>query len=307
MNSVEFIVKQELVLDGRFEKSELLSNQQETLKSKGSSETYTQSSLLAKKQTEDSANPTHKKSYDQKLIEWFVGFAEGNGSFVTNTNSNRVSFIITQKDPKVLYYIKKELGYGRVYYCKDTYYRYIVSDSKNIQYLIKLFSGRLILSKTIKRFEEWVKAYALYYKCPQQIIQKYENKISMKSAWLSGFIDAEGCFSAIQRSNKTNFRMRFTIKQKAEFEVFKQLTQLGEDNVKLGHIKQIQDIVIFTIDSNKSLKYLINYLENNTLHSNKNIAYKKWLKLYRVLEDGGRGKDYETIKRMAQSIDSGGE
>jgi hypothetical protein len=101
--------------------------------------------------------------------------------------------------------------------------------------------------------------------------------------------------------------MRFTIKQKAEFEVFKQLTQLGEDNVKLGHIKQIQDIVIFTIDSNKSLKYLINYLENNTLHSNKNIAYKKWLKLYRVLEDGGRGKDYETIKRMAQSIDSGGE
>ena len=44
------------------------------------------------------------------------------------------------------------------------------------------------------------------------------------------------------------------------------------------------------------------YLESFPLHSNKGVAYNKWLKLLRVVEDGGRGKDYETIKKMAQNI-----
>jgi len=51
--------------------------------------------------------PQHIKSYDPKFINWFVGFTEGDGSFVVDNNTNRISFIITQKDPKVLYYIKK--------------------------------------------------------------------------------------------------------------------------------------------------------------------------------------------------------
>jgi hypothetical protein len=56
------------------------------------------------------------------------------------------------------------------------------------------------------------------------------------------------------------------------------------------------------MDTLKSLKYLISYLKQFPLKSNKNIAYNKWLKLYRVVEEGGRGKSYEEIKLMAQNI-----
>jgi hypothetical protein len=50
------------------------------------------------------------------------------------------------------------------------------------------------------------------------------------------------------------------------------------------------------------LKYLMKYLSEYPLRSNKRIAYEKWKKLYRVIEEGGRGKDYEQIKTMAQNI-----
>jgi len=39
---------------------------------------------------------------------------EGRGEFEVREETARVSIRITQKDPKVLYYIKKELGYGNV-------------------------------------------------------------------------------------------------------------------------------------------------------------------------------------------------
>ena len=63
-----------------------------------------------------------------------------------------MSFIITQKDPKVLYYVKKNLGYGKVYLCGDKYYRYVVSNREGIARLIKTFSGRLRLNKTNERY-----------------------------------------------------------------------------------------------------------------------------------------------------------
>lgn len=143
----------------RVEKSGPLFNQQETTIRKeskeGSSETYTQSSLSVqeKEPAEDSARPSHKKPYTPEFIDWFVGFTEGDGSFVVNNETQRVTYMITQKDPKVLYFIKKELGYGRVYECKDTKYRYTVTSQEQIGYLIKLFIGQLRLEKTNKRFE----------------------------------------------------------------------------------------------------------------------------------------------------------
>ena len=80
-----------------------------------------------------------------------VGFTEGDGSFVVD--EKRVSFTITQKDRRVLDYIRTNLGYGVVYECADTYYRYIVSKKENIGKLIELYDGQLQLKKTKIRYE----------------------------------------------------------------------------------------------------------------------------------------------------------
>ena len=97
--------------------------------------------------------------------------------------------------------------------------------------------------------------------------------------------------------------MRFTLKQKGEYEKLQELLKFG-GHKKWGSLSKPnqKQISVLQVDSQITLRYLISYLENFPLHSIKNIAYVKWLKLFRVIEDGGRGKDYETIKQMARSI-----
>lgn len=296
-----------------FEKFDFLSNQQETFFKKGSSETYTQS-LSYFFNTVDSANnrnpdnflmhPKHIKFYSNDFIDWFVGFSEGDGSFI-RWKSNKISFAITQKDAKVLYFIKKNLGFGTVYLCKDGYYRYIVSNQKNLLYLINIFNqGNLILFKTYKRFKEWLSSYSLYYRLEPIAIVPQKNFISFSNAWLSGFIDAEGCFNAVKRAGRTTYRMRFSLKQKAEFNVFQQFKGLW-GSIKIDILLK-NDVVILSLDTLKSLEILIQYLTKYPLRSNKNISFSRWLRLFRVIKDGGRGKSYEEIKEMAQNINKFG-
>lgn len=295
----------------RFVQSVLLSNQQETylvLTKQGSSETYTQCSTspIHGSTFNSATHPAHKKPYDPHWIEWFIGFSEGDGSFARDSGTNRVSFVITQKDPQVLYKIKKTLGFGKVYLHGDGYYRYVVSCQQNLLYLIHIFSGQLILQKTNSRFLSWVECFNLYYKLSSPILvkEKPDNlTINTDSAWFAGFIDAEGCFSAVQRSNRSSFRMRFSIKQKGEFAVLQQLLGLfGQTRPRWGRLTLRGDIAIYELDSQIQLKPLIAYLNKHKLQSIKHVAFCKWLKLYNVIDDGGRGKDYDTIRNMAQGI-----
>ena len=48
--------------------------------------------------------PQHIKQIDRNFLEWFIGFSEGDGSFVVT--NNRCYFFINQKDIKLLYKIK---------------------------------------------------------------------------------------------------------------------------------------------------------------------------------------------------------
>lgn len=303
INSIVSIIQNVAGTIGKFE---FFSNQQETIYFIGSSETYTQSSPLDK--TMDSAKsftPSHKKTLSDGFIAWFLGFVEGGGSFSVDANTNRVLFTITQKDPKVLYYIRDNLGFGVVYLCADSYYRFIVSNKVYLNYLINLFNFTgFRLKKVNKRFISWVENYNLYYKVNTPILAQIR-PITLENAWLSGLIDAEGSFTATQRSGRSTFRMRFSLKQKDEYDTFTQFIDLFLP-MKIDLLKR-KDIVIWSMDTLKSLKLLINYLNQNPLKSNKNIAYSKWLVLYRVVEDGGRGKSYEQIKQMAQNINKFGD
>ena len=55
--------------------------------------------------------PEHIPNVDKSFLEWFIGFTEGDGSF----DQSKLAFIINQKDPKLLFKIKKKLGFGSVY------------------------------------------------------------------------------------------------------------------------------------------------------------------------------------------------
>ena len=85
------------------------------------------------------------------------------------------------------------------------------------------------------------------------------------------------------------------------------LTDLWDTNRKIGSIQNRKHVTIYVMDSIVALNHLINYLNVYPLKSNKNIAYKKWLRVYRIIEDGSRGKDLFTIRLLAQNINKFGD
>lgn len=64
---------------------------------------------------------------------WFIGFSEGDGSW--GVYNNRPSFIIRQKHPEVLYYIKENLEYGKIVKCFDGYYNYSITNWEELKKL----------------------------------------------------------------------------------------------------------------------------------------------------------------------------
>jgi hypothetical protein len=72
------------------------------------------------------------------FLEWFVGFSEGDGSFLVDEKRGRLFFVITQKDPKLLYAIRKGLSFGSVTTPPSAkgIWRFCVSDQKGVDRLI---------------------------------------------------------------------------------------------------------------------------------------------------------------------------
>jgi hypothetical protein len=61
------------------------------------------------------------------------------------------------------------------------------------------------------------------------------------------------------------------------------------------------------MEAHDTIEAMMRYLDKRKLKTEKQIAYTKWKKLYRVLEEGGRGKSKEEITRKAQEINEKGK
>jgi hypothetical protein len=247
-------------------------------------------------------------------LDWVIGFAEGNGSFgVYEANTGDVlgqEFVIIQKDPKVLYKVKKYLGFGKVE-PHGEYYRYIVRDIRGTHKIIEIMNGNLCLEKVHKRFSLYVQAFnkrieLKRYKsldCPfsMQVLEK--KPIIFNTGWFSGIIDAEGCFCTVL-TDKTQCRtLRFIIDQKDEFMFLRDIQFF----MKGGSICEISS------DSNYRYQYelirsdneeiLVRYLNQFPLQSQKSIDYIRWKKLrYRFLD--GKHRDGRSLKRLQRLVSS---
>lgn len=159
--------------------------------------------------TKSSARPMPNK-------DWFIGFTEGDGCFTYDKNASTLGFIIRQKEPKILFKIKKLLGFGSVYLASDGYWNFTVRAQKNLNQLIDIFNGNLFLDKRIVQFENWVKLFNLKYNTAIQV-NFNRRQFSLQDQWLCGFADQGGSLNIhlTTRSDngKTRLRLRFYLDQ----------------------------------------------------------------------------------------------
>lgn len=284
-------------------------NQQETLVIEGSSETVR--GITFDFENYVNVKPRHKKNIDINFIIWFIGFVEGDGSFVVS--NNKVYFDLTQhlRDIALLYQIKTTLGFGSVLTRTDGHREvgvYYITGKDNFARLIHLFNGNLVCDFKKQQFKVWLDVYNKQYsQC-----EVYKQSVilpSFHNAWLSGFIDAEGCFSARVKKCKTS---------KAGVNLFVDFSLAHKDKQILSHIKHLLNILTnsnivfdrswngyrFYLSNKKRLICLINYLKCYKLKTKKNIDFFIWGKIHHL----GIIKEHLTplglfkIKKLISSI-----
>lgn len=216
---------------------------------------------------------------------WFIGFTEGNGSFIINKNGY-LEFKITQSsiDAQILFYIKKELGFGSVSIQdkNNKTHHFRVRDKNGFLKLIKIFNGNLYTRKNFNRFKLWLDNFNIIYKENIIFISKI-NYPTLNNTWLLGFTDAEGCFTAsiLKRSKiYSQVQVRYILSQKDEFELLSYLAKLL--NGKLTFLKSYGGYNMVVNFS--KLHKIILYFNLYKLKTKKYLSYFNWLKVYKLVK-----------------------
>ena len=236
----------------------------------------------------------------EKFLTWFIGFTEGEGSFIVN-NRGDLCFVITQRtiDIQILEFIKETLGFGKVIPQSKLTSRYVTQNKKEIEILIHLFNGNLILPSKKVKFENFVKEFNIWVgkgRIKLDPVELKHNFIlpSLNNGWLAGFTDGEGCFTCSIGKDK-GFSFNFNISQKWEenIEVLQHFCTLFNGGIVSKH--SVDNVSEFRIGGLKNCKNIFPYFDTYTLLTKKSTSYILWKEIY---EDLLKKYHLDPIKRV---------
>ena len=226
----------------------------------------------------------------KNFLEWFIGFSEGEGSFILAKRGD-FSFVITQSttDIKSLNYIKDNLGFGKVIKqsVKQNTHRFVIQDFKNLYLICLLFNGNMVFPTRKARFLTFLSFYN------EKLLKKNINTItpldvcvipSLKDGWISGITDAEGCFTCSILSNSNGYRFRYILTQKWEVNklVLEHILNIFEKYGVQGSIEphSVNNVWEIRVNGVKNCKGLFTYFDEYSLITKKKDSYLKWKLLH---------------------------
>lgn len=264
-------------------------------------------------ETSSGSSETTREIYvlkDKFFKFWFIGFVEGDGSFIINKDGY-LEFKITQSsvDAQILFYIKKSLGFGvvRIQDKKNNTHCFRVRDKEGLSKIISVINGNIFLDTRKEQFKLWLKAYNAKYK--QNIIYLENlNKPSFKNSWLCGFTDAEGCFTcSITTPDNTDrigglVRVRYILSQKGNYN---QITYLAEMLKGKTHYLKSYGGYNITVNTTK-LSNVVEYFALYPLKTRKNIVYYNWIKIYKLVLNKKHltNEGFNLIKKYINNINN---
>jgi hypothetical protein len=233
----------------------------------------------------DSSETTRKAITCDKFKWWLIGFAEGDGHFGVDKKGYLV-FKITQpsKDAQILFYIKKSLKFGSVSVqsIRNNTHQFRIRDKDNLIKIIHIFNGNLITKAKVLQFKLFLQAFNEKYNTSINLIENI-NKVILDNSWLSGFTDAEGCFTCSAYLNETTNKhivtVRYIISQKDDIEFSSYLANLIN-----GYVSYLKSYNGYnTVVNSTRLSIIIKYINKFPLKTKKHISYIRWLKVHKLV------------------------
>lgn len=231
-----------------------------------------------------------------EFLEWFIGFSEGDGCFVV-TKRGEFYFTVTQStiDVQTLYYIKNNLGLGTigVESVKKKTHKYSVRDFNSLYLLCLLFNGNMVVPTRSARFIIFLSCFneKLLKKNLQPIISNSETLLpSLSDCWLSGFADAEGCFSVSLLKTSNRFKIYFILSQKWEVNKYV-LEHILSLFPCIGHVVSkskgsTTDCWELRIGGLKNCNIVFSYFDKFGLKTKKSLSYIRWKEVHSKLALG---------------------
>jgi len=216
---------------------------------------------------------------NDEFLYWFIGFTEGDGSFV-KTSRNELNFVIVQgkANVEILYKIQKSLGFGQVLKQNERVYRYIVRRKIELMLIILLFNGNIVLPSRKAQFAIFLQTYNIRPFSSTIPYSNNKNMPSLYNTWFLGFVEAEGCFSISLLSNSNAFRTRFMVAQKGDINlpVLSTLAVIFQCGIVSGHHKKdnYEYVVSGLLNVVKIYDYFDKYI--NQFLGIKKISYLKF-------------------------------
>lgn len=220
---------------------------------------------------------------------YLAGQIEGNGDF---SSQNQLVICFHKEDVSLAFYIKKQIGYGRVSRIKDKNgVKYVISSKSGITKVISLINGKM---RTKEKYTQQENLVASYYSIGEIILQPLDSTPQVSNPWQAGFIDADGSFQIklIDRAGRNNLEVRQAqqIDQKTKdiLQVIKK-----EFGGSIGY-RLKQDTFYYSSVNFGVARRFINYFQTYNIQSYKYVNYIKWRKVYVMVSK----KEHLTIEGL---------
>lgn len=243
---------------------------------------------------------------NEKFKIWLVGFTDGDGCFsiVKSGGTYRLQYSLSQSsyNLRLLYYVKKNLGYGSV---SKSWGNFRITDRKVLnQVIFPIFDKYPLLTSKYFNYQRFKKAYdilenknitttiknkmieeLLSEKLPVDYVSPAISHLSENSSyeeiantisiyWLAGFIEAEGNFGVIP--DRGRYNIEFALVQKLDkflLLLIKRFLHISS-NVNYSDKKNLH---VLSTKNSRSIQSIID-LFKGIFKGMKSLEFKLWSK-----------------------------
>lgn len=240
----------------------------------------------------------NKEIPTDSFLYWYIGFTEGDGCFCIN-NRKELSFILIQGNANLILLenILEKLPLGYITKQNERVSRLIIQKKEEIELLILLFNGNIVLPTRKKQFKLFLNTFL---KKNQSIPISYlnnNNPITLDNTWLLGFTEAEGCFTISLLSNSKAFRIRYIISQKGDINVplLSQLILVFQCGIVEAH--SAKDNYSFIVSGLSNISKIFPYFDKN-LNNFMGIKKQSYLKFKQLFAKIQSKEHLDSVKRI---------
>ena len=253
------------------------------------------------------------KSLDSSFVEWLVGVTDGDGFFSMDLHKNgswSFTFGIGQSvyNARLLFYIKRQLGYGSITKSGAGELKFRIRDSKVLkEVIIPLFDSYKLHTSKCYNYELWKEAILnpnlrarnkeLINKPILNDYKSPHSSIPTKN-WIVGFVEAEGSFYLVNKDTQTGRIVHgFGIIQKGDLHILEQLRSLWGIVAKVK-LSQNQAYLLETTNRRVIENLTLYFL--NTFKGMKAVEFRIWQRSY--YKHKGDYLKLETIRQTIRDL-----